>query len=174
MGKCKIVGDHLFIAGKRYDVENLDELPDDLNGFDVTSKSENNTLGFFGELNPFSNFHHRLFTINGLHFDSSEQFIQYTKAQHYNDLSSATKIMRSNTSFECKQLGKKITTNNDLSSWEICAKEKCKLGIKAKFMQNRPLLNILLASGNKRLVESSFDTLWGTMESHALVFLEKY
>ena len=110
MGKCKIVGDHLFIAGKRYDVENLDELPDDLNGFNVTSKSENNTLGFFGELNPFSNLYRSPFTINGL------QFIQYTKAQHYKDLSSATKIMRSDTLFECKQIGKKITANNYPSS----------------------------------------------------------
>ena len=162
IGKCKMVGDHLFIAGKRYDIDNLNELPDDLNSFNVTSKSENNTLGFFGELNPFSNFHHSPFSLNGIHFNNGEQFIQYTKARHYGDLSSASKIMKSDTSFECKQIGKQISANNDPSSWEECAKEKCKPGILAKFTQNRPLLNTLLSTGNKRLVESSFDPLWGT------------
>ena len=70
--------------------------------------------------------------------------------------------MKSDTSFECKQIGKQISANNDPSSWEECAKEKCKPGILAKFTQNRPLLNTLLSTGNKRLVESSFDPLWGT------------
>ena len=160
--KCKMVGDHLVLKGKRYDVDNLDELPEEINGFEVTSKQERNTLGFYGELNPFSNFHRSPFNLNGIDFHSSEQFIQYTKATHHKDSALATKILQCETALECKQLGKTIDTSSDNPYWEDCAKEKCKPGIVAKFQQNRPLLNTLLGTRDKRLMECSYDQLWGT------------
>ena len=160
--KCKMVGDHLVLKGKRYDVDNLDELPTEINGFDVTSKQEQNTLGFYGELNPFSNFHRSPFNLNGLDFHSSEQFIQYTKATHHKDFATATKVLQCETALECKQLRKTIDTASDNPCWEDCAKEKCKPGIVAKFQQNRSLLNTLLGTGDKCLMKSSYDKLWGT------------
>ena len=53
--KCKLEGDWLVIHGKRFSLENLHNLPKELDVFKITSKSNNNTIGFFGELNPLSN-----------------------------------------------------------------------------------------------------------------------
>ena len=55
-GVCKMEGTTLKIKGKRYTRENLHQLPEDVSAFASTSKSNDNTLGFFSELNPLSNF----------------------------------------------------------------------------------------------------------------------
>ena len=62
--KCKLDGDHLVIHGKCFSLENLHNLPKELDVFKITSKSNSNTRGFFGELNPLSNFHPCNFEVN--------------------------------------------------------------------------------------------------------------
>ena len=37
--------------------QNLHLLPMEINGYNATSKTDDTTLGFFGKLNTFSNFH---------------------------------------------------------------------------------------------------------------------
>ena len=63
--------------------ENLHQLPEDLNCFKVTSKEDKYCLGFFGGLNPLSNFHTASFTIDEIEYISSEQFIQAKKAEFF-------------------------------------------------------------------------------------------
>ena len=65
-GVCKMEGTMLKIKGKRYTRENLHQLPEEVSAFASTSKSNDNTLGFFGELNPLSNFHVCCFEWNGI------------------------------------------------------------------------------------------------------------
>ena len=43
-----------------------------------------------------------------------------------------------------------------------CAKNLCKKGIEAKFVQNPQAMQALLETGSKQLVESACDGLWGT------------
>ena len=56
-GKSKLEDDYLVILGKKYTLATLDKLPADVNVFASSSKTGTNTVAFFGELNPFSNFH---------------------------------------------------------------------------------------------------------------------
>ena len=49
-GVCKMEGTTLKIKGKRYTRENLHQLSEEISAFASTSKSNDNTLGFFGEL----------------------------------------------------------------------------------------------------------------------------
>ena len=72
--------DKLIILGKIYTVDNLNSLPENINGYAMSTQSDENTLAFFGELNPFSNFHPCYFKYSGMQFHSSEQLIQYMKA----------------------------------------------------------------------------------------------
>ena len=46
--------------------------------------------------------------------------------------------------------------------WNEKAKELCKEGLRAKFAQNPYLLDILLETGDKTLIESGYDKVWGT------------
>ena len=160
-GKCKLDGGDLVILGKRYNTNNLHTLPSPLSGFHATSRSENNILGFFGELNPLSNFHSAAFYVNDQSFHSSEQYIQLMKAKYFEDDPIATSIMASTSALECKLLAKNIR-GFEHDSWFGNAKELCYPGIHAKFEQNPMLRNLLLNAGDQTLIESSRDKEWGT------------
>ena len=159
--KCKMEGDSLIIKGKIYTVENLSSLPEEINGYNSTSKSDDTSLGFFGELNPMSNFHRYSFTLDNIKYHSTEQFILKEKATFFKDNMTAQKILDAKTPIECKQFSQEIG-NYDNQKWKEVAKEICFRGIHAKFQQNPNLCNILLCTGNLTLVESSYDTFWGT------------
>ena len=83
--KCRLEGDHLVIKGKHYTRDNIEELPEDLSGYKITSKEDSDTIGFFGELNPLSNFHRSHFIVNNHWFHCTEQYIQHKKAKFCND-----------------------------------------------------------------------------------------
>ena len=150
-----------MIDGKRYSVNDLDRLPDSLQPFEVSTKANEEMLGFFGELCPFSNFYPINFTLNGATYHSSEQFIQHQKALYCNDYEAANKIMLTKSALACKQLSYSIN-NYDHQGWTNAANERCREGLRAKFTQNPSLLHILLSTGNKLLVECSKDSIWGT------------
>ena len=137
-------GSTLVIKGRNYTSANLHTLPLEINGFMATSKcnAENTTIGFFGELNPLSNFHPTPFKINGHHYHSSEQFIQQQKCKMFRDHETEVLIMATESALECKQLSKDIK-NFDPERWKQNAKASCTPGILAKFEQNEQLSCLL-------------------------------
>ena len=159
--KCKLEGDRLVIHGKRFSLENLHNLPKELDVFKITSKSNNNTIRFFGKLNPLSNFHPCSFEVNGIQFHSSEQFIQYTKAVFFNDIDMSAKILASKSALECKNLSRNIKGVEE-SKWDENAKTLYHKGIAEKFRQNPRLMEALSNTGSKVIVESASNKLWGT------------
>ena len=159
-GCCKMENGALIIKGKTYTSEKIKELPAELDTFKVTSRSDDNTIAFFGELNALSNFHQCNFNLNGINFHSAEQYIQYTKACHFKDQLAANEILQQSTSFACKTASRKITLTDDVEHWSKVASTLCFPGIKAKFAQNPELLDILKNTGDQKLVESSYDKLW--------------
>ena len=84
-GKVHMSGSHIVIDGKHFHQQNTHTLPLDLEATSVTSKQDELTYAFFGELNPLSNFHSCTFNYEGEDFHSSEQLIQYKKAEYCND-----------------------------------------------------------------------------------------
>ena len=78
-GMCKLERDVLTLKGKRYTVRNISELPSELSGFHVSSKSNEDTYAFFGELNLFSNFHPSPLKLNNITYNTSEHYIQSKK-----------------------------------------------------------------------------------------------
>ena len=160
--QIRLEKDRVVIKGKDYDMGNIHELPEDLNAFKVTSKENEHVVGYFGELNPLSNFFPAKFTINGIKYISSEQYIQASKAKYFSDTDAYNQIMGCKTSVDCKELSRKIK-GIDQSKWDINAADVCREGIREKFVQNPILLETLVThTGNKRIVECSKDRLWGT------------
>ena len=71
--------------------------------------------------------------------------------------------MTCSNTLACKMESRNISYGSqDPLSWNTVAKEKCKPGMKVKFDQNRGLMNILLNTGRRHLIESSYDKLWGS------------
>ena len=158
--KSKLEGGKLVIKGKSYTSKCLHLLPDQLTGNQVSSKENDNSIGFFGELSPFSNFHEASFELDGIVFHSSEQYIQYQKVRLFNDSHCQQQILVSRSPFKCKQLAREIQNFNP-TEWHEHAGKLCEKGITAKFHQNPCLLQLLTSTREKTLVECAYDKLWG-------------
>ena len=91
--QSRLEDDKLILKGKPYTVNSLNQLPEELNVFDVTSKQNESVVVFFGEINPLSNFFLAPFTYEGIHYISSEQFIQSAKAKYFGDLDTQEQIL---------------------------------------------------------------------------------
>ena len=149
-----------MINGKRYGIDNLHQLPDELDVFDITTKSNVDCIGFFGALNPLSNFYESRFEVDGVEYISSEQYVQSQKRTMFNDVSCYNKIMGATNSLDCKNAARALK-NLDQDHWEKTAESLCKAEIKAKFSQNQYLLEVLTEkTSNKTLVECANDCLW--------------
>ena len=153
--------DKLVIDGKRYGMDHLDKLPQTISPINVSTKSNDKVFGFFGELCPLSNFHPANFIHEGQSYHSSEQFIQHAKAQYFNDQETAQRILNAQSALACKQLGYYVKNFNQ-ENWVDSIETLCKDGIRAKFEQNPSLPKVLLSTGDKTIVESSKDNVWGT------------
>ena len=153
-------GEYLKIRGIRYSVDDINKLPEELNSFKCTSRETPDVLGFFRELNPLSNFYNCEFKYQNLVFHSSEQLIQYNKAKHFRDNVTMAQILNASTPLECKRLAREIINYNE-DNWRMIAKNMCFEGLKEKFAQNPTLVETLLKTNNKTLVECSFDRIWG-------------
>ena len=140
----------------------IDQLPNSLSTVNVTSKSNETTFGYFGELNPLSNFHPSPFVLYDQEYHCSKQFIQEAKAKYFNDAETYKKLRNTKTGLECKIIAKQ-TKNFNGKKWEQVAKDICKPGIKQKFQVNqRPRSLLLDHTKNKLIIECTKDMLWGT------------
>ena len=152
----------MVVKGKTITTKTLHKLPDELNVFNITSRSNDTTLGFFGELNPLSNFHPAPFVYNDVHYTTSEQFTQHQKSLYFGDHQTATQIITTESPADCKAIGNDIMNFNQ-DRWDTVAKEICKPGIRQKFKQQPALMDVLInCTQNKEIVECATDKIWGT------------
>ena len=106
--QSRLEDDKLVLKGRSYNVNTLNQLPDELNVFKVTSKENENTVGFFGEINPLSNFYPSTFLYDRVQYISSKQLIQANKAKFFGDLETYNQILCCSSSLECKNLSRQI------------------------------------------------------------------
>ena len=158
--KCGLSNDKLIISGTAYQIEDLSKLPADLTAYKAAEKSNDTHLVFAGELSPYSNFHHSPFVVNGQHFHSSEQWVQYQKEFTFGGSFTANQLLQCETPLECKELSYNIN-GVDRDKWMSVGYELCFNGIREKFLQNPPLLAMLKTKSPKILAEATTDRLWG-------------
>ena len=161
-GKVHLKDDTVVVRGKTITTRTLHKLPEELNVFSIMTRSNDTTLGFFGELNPLSNFHPAAFVYNDVYYTTSEQFIQHQKALYFGDHQTATWIITTESPADCKAIGSDILNFNQ-DRWDAIAKEICKPGIRQKFKQQPALMDVLInCTQNKEIVECATDKVWGT------------
>ena len=159
--KCRMEGTHVVLDGTHYHRENIHTLPPELAAEKVTSETNSEVMAFFGELNPLSNFHPCTFVYEGETFHSSEQLIQMKKAEFFEDDIAKERILNSTDAQDSKEIAMEISGFNK-SRWNSAAEELCYEGICQKYVQNPRLYNYLLDTGNKTIVEATYDDVWGT------------
>ena len=102
-----------------------------------------------------------LFVIDGVEYNCAEQYMMAKKALLFGDYESLEKIMNSNSPKDQKQFGKEVK-GFDKATWETYCKKYVEDANYAKFTQNKKMLDELIDSGNRKLVEASpQDKIWG-------------
>jgi ribA/ribD-fused uncharacterized protein len=143
-----------------FDVDSLHRLPPYCDPRFGTTRRSEETMVFFREPCPLSNFHPCSFVIEGQRYHSSEQYFQYKKAQLAKDEPSMNKILTAKTASACKYFGDNVRISN--SVWYKNNLTIMKQALHAKFSQNDSLKDFLLLTGNMRLGEASpRDKYWG-------------
>ena len=99
--------------------------------------------------------------IDGIVYNSCEQYMMHQKALVFGDTEIADEIMKENNPREQKKFGRMIK-NFDKVTWDSCCLGIVYRGNLAKFTQNTELGEQLLETGNRILVEASpLDKIWG-------------
>ena len=158
--RCKMEKDELVIKGKHYSVDTINTLPKSLKPARVSSQTNDKIYGYFGELNPLSNFHYAPFTLENTYYHCTEQLIQRKKAELFKDQAAVTKIMNAKTGFACKDAGRQVL-NFKQEKWSKKAKSLCYDGIKQKYLENHHARRTLLLTKSKTIVECTKDSVWG-------------
>lgn len=109
----------------------------------------------------FSQWYMRDFEVDGHRYCCMEQYMMAQKAILFKDFDTLAKILNSRDQADIKQLGREVK-NFDGAKWDAHKSDIVYKGNLAKFGQNEDLKAILLATGDKTLVEASpYDRIWG-------------
>lgn len=114
---------------------------------------------FYG--GPFSQWAHSPFVIDGITFNTCEQWMMWNKAQLFGDLESARKILETTDPAVQKRLGRQVKNFVD-EEWMKVAYDIVVAGNRAKFSQNPAFNEALKKTCGQLLVEASpVDRRWG-------------
>lgn len=110
---------------------------------------------------PFSQWEPCKFIVDGITYNSSEQYMMAYKARVFGDKDTLDRIMEAEHPRDQKKLGRQVKGFN-ADRWANIAREIVYEGNYAKFTQNPELLEKLLATEGTTLVEASpHDCVWG-------------
>ena len=101
------------------------------------------------------------FVVEGQYYNCAEQYMMAEKARIFGDEEIRQQILAEYSQMAMKKLGRKVRDYDD----EVWKEKRFDVVVKgniAKFSQNEKLLDFLLSTGDKILVEvSPKDTVWG-------------
>lgn len=133
--------------------------------------NSSNTLFFYGNTQKqkdiidrscLSQWYSSPFFENDNLFRTAEHYMMYRKALVFGATDAAAKILASKNPKEVKRIGRYEILNFDQKVWEDVREEVVYDGNYLKFSQNTRLLEFLLNTENKYLVEASpYDKIWG-------------
>ena len=166
---CKTGKYSLLVRNVKYDADNLEELPPQLQPTTLKQiQLDPKTIAYQSEYAPFSNFYPCKVAIGKHRFSCSEQAFQFLRAKSLNRHLLATKIYLTRDPRDMKQKGAEAGTSDE---WETKQLDLMYICIKRKFKQNPELRELLLKTKDLELVEATPDRFWGcgaTLSSNAL------
>lgn len=108
-----------------------------------------------------SNWYLSKFEVSGVVYSSMEQYMMYQKAICFHDEIVAGQILETDDVSIIKQLGRSVSGYDD-TTWNGVRQIVVYEGLKAKFLQNEELRNLLKKTGDAILAECAVkDRIWG-------------
>ena len=131
----------------------------------MSANEQATIIGFYHEYEEHgccSNWYPCRFTIDGVEYHSSEQYMMAQKVFLFGREDLAKQIMATDDPQKAKHIAGQRFPEYDDSLWGAKCYETVKKGVKAKFEQNPELKQELLATGNAILCECApHDKRWG-------------
>ncbi len=129
------------------------------------SENEKPKITFFyhaeGPLGCLGQFYPAPFTVEGISYKTSEQYMCAKRALLFGDLAAYEAIMKAETPKEAKAIGNAVTPFDE-DVWAAAREEIVYNGNLAKFSQNEEMKQVLLATGDTIIAEASpNDANWG-------------
>ena len=115
----------------------------------------------------FSQWYPSCFVVDGVAYNCAEQYMMAEKALFFDDEEIWKKIISASDPEKIKKLGREVR-NFDAERWDKASEDVVLKGNLHKFGQNKELLDFLLSTERKTLVEASpYDRIWGIGMSEA-------
>ena len=124
----------------------------------IQQKNTESAIYFLGQLSPLSNLYKCTLDIDGVIYNSSEQYYQAEKARAHGDIASYSRIMMESDPAEIKRLDKSISRNPAITSSndKQHGLQIMERALISKFSNPR-LRSFLLATRKKKIIEASYD-----------------
>ena len=154
--------DTLWLDGRTVRLDQVHTLPKELQPAEIaTPHVAPQKRAFFGPQSPCSNYHPSPFKLEGLQWDTVEQYYAFRKAVGANDMLKSEAIRKTKTPHAAHMLGKSVKF--DYVKWrEEEGTQWMYKGIYAKFSQNAQLKDWLLNLDVTDLIEANpNDDFWG-------------
>ncbi len=114
---------------------------------------------FYG--GPFSQWYRAEMVVNGVKYNTAEQFMMAMKAQFFGDTEAQAKIMATKDPAKQKAIGREVK-GFKVDEWSKVSRRFVYAGNYAKFTQNSDLYVELMNTGDLEIVEASpYDKIWG-------------
>jgi ribA/ribD-fused uncharacterized protein len=114
---------------------------------------------FYG--GEFSQWYPSYFVVDGITYETAEQYMMAMKAEYFGDEEAKAKIMATSNPSAQKAIGRTVS-NFDAEAWNAVSRGYVYKGNMAKFGQDLSLKRVLLATEERELVEASpYDRIWG-------------
>ena len=155
----KIKGTSLIVEGKKYNLDELDCVPEKITITKAKNIETNGSIIFQGHHSFMSNMAKSEIVYEGIQFNSAETAFQYKKAKLCNKNEEAKLIQRMDDPYMVKRACKNIKETNE---WKQKKEKVMRDVLEAKFKQNEELKNKLIKTGNLKLVEGTTDKVWGS------------
>ena len=127
----------------------------------MPTESKHGFTFFWRPDSPFSQWYPCRFELAGVVYTCAEQFMMHGKARLFDDAAVAAEILATPDPRTHKALGRKVR-GFDSARWDAACREVVYRGNLAKFSQDEELRALLLATGDRTLVEASpTDKIWG-------------
>ena len=132
----RLIIDKLIVNIKTYTLDNLHELPEDINPEKFSNVENDDMMLFWGKYVPLSTFHIHNFKVNQVQFSSIMQDLQYEKAMLFENGELAGKLITEKDPLVCRMLGKQIT-NFEQQKWANSCYDIVKELLEAKFISDK-------------------------------------
>lgn len=153
--------DKIIIGRRRYGVDNLSELPEELQPGMIAPRTNDEMVLFWGRDSYLSNYSSP-FWLDGKRYKSVEECICVKKCEIFGERNMIEKIRKEHDTAKQKELSRSVS-NFDPKIWYASIKDITMSALQAKFEQNTDLKETLIQSRGKLIAEmSAKDKKWGT------------